>query len=940
MANATGKKNKTKPAATHPFYSKYFYELIIVAFALLLYSNSLFNDYNMDDELVTRNHRLTSKGISGVPEIFSSPYYQDEAGYAYEYRPVSLSTFAIEHSLFGDNVFVSHMVNCLLYAFLCCCLFRLLIVFGGVITPFVAVCITLLFCAHPSHSEVVCSIKNRDEILGLIFCILSCLMGIVGARKKQWWYVPIVGVLFLGAMLCKKTFLPFAFFIPLAIVLFTDAKLIFVCTLTTLLGICMYVGLGAITPWYKFWLTLLQIIGTIVFYFVIRGVSISEMRFFLKNNQPELINGEMPFGGLKSWFSDFNLNSFYGLIPTAIAVFFYLEVCMHTWKMLALIPSLLIVSLYLRYKRVNFWSLGLLLSSLFLAIELGIYLKHQLATDIDLNIQLNIFYVCLFTIFFWGHHSLRIPALFLVFFVATYFGSGSISEDSGDILGSFLVLLFSRLAIGRRILLASMFILPVLFAVVNFPAYSRNKPGGLDYTFAINFISVIAVFSGKNFWRAVGKYFNRGLFIFTIVVYGIFARQYNYNAAITNVAIKDYGKVVSSVVKTETDRPLSFVEFPVTHDSPLSSRIGTALASAGFYLQKTVLSYPQSFYYGFAFIKPTELQNSKSIIFLLLHLAILLLIIGLLRSNPIISFGLIIYLLSVAVFSGFFVPVPGVVADRYLLIPSLGWSIVFIAGLIKINKIDSSILNSNLEKIAFSKLPKYFRYIFIGVLCSYSLLTFSRNLDWKDDLTLFRHDIDYVNSSAQAHNLLALHLMQHSEKEQDVLEKTNLQKEALVHFKKALEIYPYFFNVAYDIGRVYTSLSLPDSAIIAFKQALTIDTSFSEVHRYIGELYFSQGKLKEAIPYFEHVISVRSTESLGYDKLSFIYYQLKEYDKSVAVNKDGIRLVPNYIDGYMNIGRTYINMNMKDSATYYLNQAVQMNPENPGPRQLLQTISK
>lgn len=702
----------------------------------------------------------------------------------------------------------------------------------------------------------------------------------------------------------------------------------------------MYMGLGAITPWYKFWLTLLQIIGVIVFYFVVKGVSISEMRFFLKNNQPELINAEMPFGGLKSWFSDFNLNSFYSLIPTAIAVFFYLQVCMHTWKMLVLIPSLLIATLYLRYKRVDFWSLGLLLSSLFLAIELGIYLKHQLATDIDVNIQLNIFYACLFSIFFWGRHSLRIPALFLVFFIATYFGSGSISEDSGDILGNFLVLLFSRLAMGRRILLASIFILPVLFAVVNFPAYSRNKPGGLDYTFAINFISVIAVFSGKNFWRTVGGYFNRGLFIFTIVIYGIFARQYNYSAAITNVAIQDYGKMVNSVVKTETDRPLSFVEFPVTHDSPLSIRIGTALASAGFYLQKTILSYPQSFYYGFAFIKPTELRNASSIVFLLLHLTILLAAIGFSRSNSIVAFGLIVYLLSVAQFSGFFVPVPGVVADRYLLIPSLGWTIVFIAGLIKINKIDSSILKNSLEKITFSKLPKSFAYIFIAVLCSYSLLTFSRNLDWKDDLTLFRHDIDYVNSSAQAHNLLALHLMQHSEKESGAAEQTALKQEALLHFKKALEIYPPFFNVAHDIGRVYTSLSLPDSAILAFKQALTIDTSVSDVHRYIGELYFSQGKLNDAIPYYEHLINVLPTEADSYNKLSFIYYQLKQYDQSIAVNKKGIRLVPNFIDAYINIGQTYISMNMPDSATYFLNQAIQINPDNQTARQLLQSISK
>lgn len=32
---------------------------------------------------------------------------------------------------------------------------------------------TLLFAAHPLHTEVVANIKSRDEILGLLFAILS-----------------------------------------------------------------------------------------------------------------------------------------------------------------------------------------------------------------------------------------------------------------------------------------------------------------------------------------------------------------------------------------------------------------------------------------------------------------------------------------------------------------------------------------------------------------------------------------------------------------------------------------------------------------------------------------------------------------------------------------------------------------------------------------------
>src|SRR5688572_1852830 len=100
-AEVVTRKEKAKPAVS-PLSTRWL-ALIIFGFSFLLYFNSVFNGYNLDDELVTQNHRLTSKGISAIPEIFRSPYYEDKEGFKYEYRPIVLVTFAIEHSLFGDN---------------------------------------------------------------------------------------------------------------------------------------------------------------------------------------------------------------------------------------------------------------------------------------------------------------------------------------------------------------------------------------------------------------------------------------------------------------------------------------------------------------------------------------------------------------------------------------------------------------------------------------------------------------------------------------------------------------------------------------------------------------------------------------------------------------------------------------------------------------------
>src|SRR5688572_16807972 len=116
------KKVIPKPQSSNGRFSpgtKQWYGLLIFIFGFAIYFNAIFNDYNLDDELVTQNHRLTSKGISAIPEIFQSPYYEDNAGYKYEYRPMVLASFAVEYSLFGDNAQVSHLINVLLYSLVC-----------------------------------------------------------------------------------------------------------------------------------------------------------------------------------------------------------------------------------------------------------------------------------------------------------------------------------------------------------------------------------------------------------------------------------------------------------------------------------------------------------------------------------------------------------------------------------------------------------------------------------------------------------------------------------------------------------------------------------------------------------------------------------------------------------------------------------------------------
>jgi hypothetical protein len=225
------KFSSEKNNVLEPFFSSKKMVWICLVITFLFYGNSIRNGYSMDDEYVTsttkQKNELTERGISGIGKIFTSHSFID-GKQNYEYRPVSIYTFAIEWSLFknSDNrVHISHAINVILYFLVGVLLFQLLqILFQGKASTLSAV-ITILFMIHPIHSEVVNSIKNRDELLSLIFALLAAIQTFKWIDGKQIWRLFLACLFILLSLLSKKSNLPFIVSIPLMIYFFRNVNL-------------------------------------------------------------------------------------------------------------------------------------------------------------------------------------------------------------------------------------------------------------------------------------------------------------------------------------------------------------------------------------------------------------------------------------------------------------------------------------------------------------------------------------------------------------------------------------------------------------------------------------------------------------------------------------------------------------------------------------------
>ncbi len=201
----------------------------ICAAGFLLYGGSLQNGYNLDDDYVCENHELVKQGIKGIPEIFASRY-NNSGGVMFGYRPVTIAIYAIEYQIFGESTAIGHFFNVIYYIIVCIILFfflrKLLEPKFSSTNLLISIVVTAIFMAHAIHSEVVLSLKNREEILCLIFCLSSALLALRYYDKRKIIDI-IFAIILLGiGFLTKESAIVFLAIIPLATIFFrTEIKI-------------------------------------------------------------------------------------------------------------------------------------------------------------------------------------------------------------------------------------------------------------------------------------------------------------------------------------------------------------------------------------------------------------------------------------------------------------------------------------------------------------------------------------------------------------------------------------------------------------------------------------------------------------------------------------------------------------------------------------------
>lgn len=168
--------------------SPYLWMLLLGIFAIFLYANTSNFQYTFDDDIYTNQNEIardvnkhTFENIFQKGSLLGFVFLRQNTG---SYRPLTLYSFCKEKqwtdSWDAKNVGpkfsrpdISHKFNMFLNMLCTMFLFLLMYKLFGKKNLLLPILITLLFTAHPTHTEVIASVKSRDEVLALMFFLLS-----------------------------------------------------------------------------------------------------------------------------------------------------------------------------------------------------------------------------------------------------------------------------------------------------------------------------------------------------------------------------------------------------------------------------------------------------------------------------------------------------------------------------------------------------------------------------------------------------------------------------------------------------------------------------------------------------------------------------------------------------------------------------------------------
>lgn len=265
--------------------------------------------------------------------------------------------------------------------------------------------------------------------------------------------------------------------------------------------------------------------------------------------------------------------------------------------------------------------------------------------------------------------------------------------------------------------------------------------------------------------------------------------------------------------------------------------------------------------------------------------------------------------------SNLFFPVGFVIAERVLYMPSMGFCMLVAYGFYLIYR------RMENKKVAAIMLAV--------ILIPHAIRTYRRNWDWETEYSIFMSGLKVNQRNAKLFNNVG-----------HALENSGDYTQALVFFKKAVEVQNDDVGAYINVGRTYNHLKMFDEAEAAYLKAKSLLPKAKPGESYQARIApnhlnvflnlanlisRNHTRLEEADLLYRQAISMRADYTQAYINRGDVLMKLNRTEEAREVYERALLYESDNADIYYNLGVVYLEQGKTSQALAYLNKALELN---------------
>ncbi len=350
----------------------------------------------------------------------------------------------------------------------------------------------------------------------------------------------------------------------------------------------------------------------------------------------------------------------------------------------------------------------------------------------------------------------------------------------------------------------------------------------------------------------------------------------------------------------------TFTENPLSTSNLIGFKLIAFANTIYYYFTRLAPISDFRYYYGYNYLK---VLSTDTISFycglVILILFILLLIRFIINNNKVGVIGILGLFLTSIYALNLFIPVAGIIADRYIFIASLFFCLLLSYYLFKISN--------------FLKKEIYLLSMILTILLFFIVTTSIRVGAWKNIYTLIKTDAPKLTNSYEAMRIASSVYMSEYEKTDKEEVKQELQQKCIYYAEKGIEVYPKNYLLHQFLGQYYFKFNKPDKSLEHLHISLKNDSSKTS-YFYLGDIHYSIKNLDSALYYYKAALKKNPSSPVLINNISTVYFEMGDKEKCLQFNYDLLKNDSSIFAAYENLGYYYLAEKDTAKAESYFKQ--------------------